>query len=115
MSLEDFVSNPWKKGSVHKAYESSFLHMRPAPEYASGEVLLASTYRHVGFSSAEVSEGKVPKLGREFQKKIQSGKDISKSGVNPEAWRRIVPGTLRSPKQPNQAAKRFLQIQKRCL
>lgn len=110
MSLEDFVNNPWKKGSVHKAYESSFLHMRPAPEYASGEVLLASTYRNVGFSSAEVSEGKVPKLGREFQKRIHSGKDFAKSGVNPEAWRRIITGTLRSPKQPNQAAKRFLQI-----
>jgi len=110
MSLEEYVKNPWKKGSVHKAYESSFLHMRPAPEYASGEVLLASTYRNVGFSNAEVSEGKVPTLGREFQKKIQSGKNLSETGVNPEVWRRIITGTLRSPKQPNQTAKRFLQI-----
>jgi hypothetical protein len=113
MSLNVYIDNPWSKLSLNSAYQSSFLHMRPAPEYASGEVLLASTYRNVGFSSDLVSEGKVPKLGREFQKRIQSGKKVlgfSGTDMDPEVWRRIVTGTLRSPKQLNQAAKRFLQV-----
>jgi len=113
MSLDEYLNNPWAKGNLNKAYQSSFLHMRPAPEYASGEVLLASTYRNVGFSNDVVSEGKVPTLGREFQKKIQTGKRDNNSphaNVELDAWRQIVTGTLRSPKQRNQTAKRFLQI-----
>lgn len=113
MSLDDYIKAPWAKGSLHQAYISSFLHMRPAPEYASGEVILASTYRSVGFSGDGISEGKVPTLGRAFQKRIQTGKrgkNPHDSSIDPDAWKRIVTGTLRSPKQPNQAAKRFLQI-----
>ena len=113
MSLEDYIKSPWAVGGLHKTYETSFLHMRPAPEYASGEVLLASTYRYVGFSKDVVSEGKVPTLGREFQKNIEKGKKGTgnqQSGMDPDTWKRIITGTLRSPKQPNQTAKRFLQI-----
>jgi len=114
MTPADFVKSPWAKSSIHDAYASSFLHMRPAPEYASGEVVLASTYRQVGFASDIVTEGKVPALGREFQRHLEKGrrpdKHDSSAGIDAEAWRRIVTGTLRSPKQPNQAAKRFLQI-----
>jgi len=113
MRLEDYIESPWAKGNLHVAYEESFLHMRPAPEYASGEVLLASTYRYVGFAKNVISEGKVPTLGREFQKKIEKGKKDrggSEDDIDPDTWRRIVTGTLRSPKQPNQSAKRFLQI-----
>ena len=113
MSLEDYIKGPWATANLHKSYKESFLHMRPAPEYASGEVVLASTYRNFGFSTEGVSEGKVPKFGRDFQKKIESGKkgkDAEETGVDPDAFRRIVTGTLRSPKQPNQTARRFLQI-----
>jgi hypothetical protein len=113
MSLEDYIKAPWATENLHKAYVESFLHMRPAPEYASGEVVLASTYRYFGFSKDEISEGKVPALGRDFQKKIERGKkekEARETGVDTDAFRRIVTGTLRSPKQPNQTAKRFLQI-----
>lgn len=117
MSLDDYLKAPWATSDLHTAYSSSFLHMRPAPEYATGEVVLASTYRHVGFHKSDisegVSEGKVPKYGREFQKKIEKGKKEKGSpitGLDPDTWRRIVTGTLRSPKQPVQSAKRFLQI-----
>jgi hypothetical protein len=113
MSLEEYIKAPWATSNLHKAYIESFLHMRPAPEYASGEVVLASTYRYFGFSKDKVSEGKVPTLGREFQKKLEKGKkgkEAKETGVDPDAFRRIVTGTLRSPKQPNQTAKRFLQI-----
>lgn len=113
MSLEEFLSNPWATKALHGKYEKSFLHMRPAPEYASGEVVLASTYRYVGFENSEISEGKVPSLGRQFQKRISREKRAKgqiDTGVDPDAWNRIITGTLRSPKQPNQTSKRFLQI-----
>lgn len=86
--------------------------MRPAPEYATGEVVLASTYRSVGFSG-RVSEGKVPQLGREFQKRVErntNGQTFSPSQLDRNVWRSIIFGTLRSPKQPNQTSKRFVQI-----
>ena len=40
--------------------------MRPAPEVANGEQVLASLYRHVGFNG--VSEKMVPINGRKLQK-----------------------------------------------
>jgi len=114
MTPEDFVLKPWAQSSIHDAYAKSFLHMRPAPEYASGEVILASTYRQVGFICDSVTEGRIPANGREFQKNLDRGKrprrDATGIGIDTEAWRRIVTGTLRSPKQPNQSTKRFLQI-----
>lgn len=111
MLPEDFIQNPWKEQSTHEAYTESFLHMRPAPEYASGEVVLASLYRNVGFPA--ISESKVPTLGRDFLKRIERdylGKKGDSQRVGIDAWRGIITGSLRSPKQPNQAAKRFLQI-----
>ena len=112
MKPDEFVKEPWVKGAIHPAYEASFLHMRPAPEYASGEVVLASTMRSVGFPG--VSEGKVPASGRKFQKALKSGKKPRSgktgTGIDTDAWNRIVTGTIRSPKQPNQSTKRFLQI-----
>lgn len=114
MDPVEFIRNPWAKGNVHTAYADSFLHMRPAPEYASGEVVLASTYRQVGFDPSIVTEGKVPTAGREFQRRLDKGRRPTKgdtgTGIEVEAWRRIITGTLRSPKQPNQTANRFLQI-----
>jgi hypothetical protein len=114
MNPTEFIKNPWAKGSIHPAYAASFLHMRPAPEYASGEVVLASTYRQVGFDPKIISEGKVPTVGRNFQKQLDKGRRPENgetgTGIDVEVWRRIITGTLRSPKQPNQTAKRFLQI-----
>jgi hypothetical protein len=114
MDPRDFIESPRTQASLHAAYEHSFLHMRPAPEYASGEVVLASTYRRAGLDPAIVTEGKVPSLGREFQKLLDKGKRPggreAVTGIDADAWSRIVSGTLRSPKQPNQSSKRFLQI-----
>jgi hypothetical protein len=114
MTPEEFVQRPWAASSLHSAYTSSFLHMTPAPEYAFGEVVLASTYRAVGFCGGSVSEKKTPANGRAFQKCLDKGKrpraDAGGTGIDTEAWRRIIAGTLRSPKQESQSAKRFLQI-----
>lgn len=111
MSLEEFKNKPWS--IVHTAYQNSFLHMRPAPEYANGEVVLASTYRHIGFSDIFDSDNKVPTLGREFQKRIEkkmNAKSFSNNNLETSVWKKIITGTLRSPKQPNQTTKRFIQI-----
>ena len=113
MNPEEFVPNAWKEEAAHKSYVDSFLHVRPAPEYASGEVVLASVYRNVGFSP-KVTESKVPVHGRDFLKRIEREQprkaDDKKNAMGIDTWRGIVTGSLRSPKQPNQAAKRFLQI-----
>ena len=70
MSLENFLQSPWKRENTHPIYKDSVLAMNPAPEYANSEVLLASLYRVIGFSS--ISEGNVPQNGRDLDKKIQN-------------------------------------------
>ncbi len=106
MSFEEFKKGPAKK--THTSYRDSFLHMRPAPEFASGEVVLASTYRSVG---STISESKVPTLGREFSKKIaKDNRSHTPGRIDSDSWQGLITGTLRSPKQPNQSSKRFLQI-----
>ena len=111
MTLDEFIANPW--ASLHNAYRDSFLHMRPAPEFASGEVLLASLYRNVGFSE-NISEGKVPANGRNFlkllEKKTRPDDKISATGIEDDTWIKIVAKSITSPKQPNQSSKRFLQL-----
>jgi hypothetical protein len=112
MTPEEFIQDPWKDRNAHPAYRDTFLNMRPAPEYASGEVVLASVYRNVGFAGA-VSEGKVPSYGRDLNKRLERGQrpDIDTgSNVDVDTWRTIITGPLSSPKQPNQTVRRFLQI-----
>lgn len=111
MSLSDFKQAPWRVS--HRHYQKSALAMSPAPEYASSEVLLASLYRTIGFSSA--SEGRVPQAGRDLDRLIQKLREKSKqppvgaiAGV--EAWNTVLHGVLESPKLPNQSSKRFLQV-----
>ncbi|WP_191833591.1 hypothetical protein [Pseudomonas fluorescens] len=111
MSLRDFKQAPWRFS--HGSYQKSALAISPAPEYASAEVLLASLYRTIGFSSA--SEGSVPQAGRDLDKRIQKLREKSQqpptgaiAGV--EAWNTVLHGILESPKLPNQSSKRFLQV-----
>ena len=110
ITVDEFKGEPFK--SVHEAYDDSFLHMRPSVEMASGEVLLASTYRAVG--SNQKMEGKVPAAGRALLKQIEKGvrpKNAPEgTGLRPDDWKTVLQDTLRSPKQPNQSARQFLQI-----
>ena len=69
-NLQDFIDKPFAKENIHQYYKDSFLHMRPAPEVATGEVVMASLYRQVGF--VDLSESKVPTHGRALQKKLQA-------------------------------------------
>ena len=112
MRPEEFILDPWKERTGHRFYNESFLNMRPAPEYATGEVLLASLYRNVGFSD-KVSEGKVPTFGRDLAKRLDRGRrpdDNKGTGIMPEVWKNLLNGALSSPKQPNQTSRRFLQL-----
>ena len=68
MALNEFYQSPTK--NQHATYESAFFRMRPAPEYATGEVLLSSLYRKVGFPS--VGESDVPGQGSEFFRRVQN-------------------------------------------
>lgn len=112
MTIEEFVASPWKDEMTHPLYEESFLHMRPAPEHASGEVVLASLYRNVGYFRA-VKERTVPSNGRELIKRIERSirqPVTDKECLDSENFKGLLQGALSSPKQPQQTSKRFLQI-----
>jgi hypothetical protein len=107
MTLKDFRDSPW--GKSQQAYENSALNMRPAPEFATAEVIVASTYRASGFEGH--AEGQVPTWGSKFDKASAKGDKADRdTHVGPDMWRTILYGALESPKQPNQSARRFLQL-----
>ncbi len=108
MSLNSFTSDPW--GMSHRAYADSVINIRPAPEFATAEVMIASLYRASGFATH--SERDVLAAGREFDeasKKIRVH-ERSRSQLSLETWRAVLHEILESPKQPNQSSKRFLQL-----
>lgn len=112
MTPEEFIQNPWKDANGHPLYKECFLNMRPAPETATGEVLLASLYRNVGFSE-KVSEGKVPTHGRDLAKRLEKGRRPGGgqgTGIGIDNLKSLLSGALSSPKQPNQTTRRFLQL-----
>lgn len=104
----EFVAEPWGKGKDHEAFKGSQFAMKPAPEYASSEVLLSGLYRHIGFSSFK--EREVPEQGKKLLKQIDAGKAPNNAKLSAEQWSRVLQGALESPKLPNQSAKRFLQL-----
>ena len=108
MQVDLLVEAPFKESLTHEHYSNSFLHMRPAPEYASGEVVLASLIRNVGFGPS--FEGQVPKGGAELLKRVQKGKPSGEPLLAVDTWQSVLESSLKSPKQPNQSSKRFLQL-----
>ena len=103
--LENFEQNPFKE--MHKGYDESFLNMRPAPEYASGEVILSSLYRATGFP--DINEGKVPELGLRFANRVNAGA-VEQHVLNHDTWSLVLHKTLESPKLPSQSSKRFILL-----
>lgn len=101
-----FKESPW--GAEHVAFQKSDLALKPAPEYASSEVLLSALYRRIGLEG--VKEKDVPASGRDLLKRVESGKAPAGAGLPAEDWSRVLQGALESPKLPNQSAKRFLQL-----
>lgn len=108
MTMQQLRDSPWK--SSHAAYNSSAFNIRPAPEFSTAEVVVASLYRAVGF--AGYPETEVPKAGREFDRLSQAArtKKSEPGRIRPDTWRTVIHGVLESPKQPNQSSKRFLQL-----
>jgi hypothetical protein len=108
VDVEQFIASPWKES--HPAYAGAWFAVRPAPEYASGEVLMSALYRLAGFKG--VSEREVPIEGRRFEKALRrdGGFAFAESQISEETWRVIVNRVLESPKLPNQAAKPFIQM-----
>jgi hypothetical protein len=112
MNIEEYLQNPWDSKSIHPIYKDSILNMRPAPEYASGEVLLASLYRKTGYSGI-VSEGNVPRFGKKFTKSLNKAERTEledRTGLDVNTFKGLVYVSLSSPKQPNQSSRRFLQL-----
>ena len=108
-SLQSYQTNPWDEDALHPAYSASFLNMRPAPEFATGEVVLASLHRKIGWGKPE---SQVPTRGRHLLKQLDGGghRLPDNRRVSAAVWKELLEGILRSPKQPNQSKKRFLQI-----
>ena len=108
MSVEEFAADPWKKS--HSAYADSAFNIRPAPEFSTAEVAIASLYRASGFSG--YSETAVPKAGRELDRlSVSSRSKPNLAGkIRADTWHSILHGVLESPKQPNQSSKRFLSL-----
>lgn len=112
--LSDFLKKPFASEAVHAAYGGSFLHMRPAPEVANGEVVLASLYRAVGFKN--VSERQVPVNGRKLEKSLSPQKPsetdrlVSSEHLSSSDFLHLISNLISSPKLHNQSGKRFLQI-----
>ncbi|KPF60027.1 hypothetical protein D621_02800 [beta proteobacterium AAP51] len=103
---EKFKESPWK--ADHRSFQQSDLAVRPAPEYASSEVLLSALYRRIGLG--DVGEKNVPVNGRDLLRRVEAGKAPPASALRSEEWSRVLQGSLESPKLPNQSAKRFLQL-----
>jgi hypothetical protein len=108
MTMQQLQDSPWK--SSHVAYDSSAFNIRPAPEFSTAEVVVASLYRAVGFGG--YSEMDVPKAGRDFDSpsRVLKTKKIEQGMIRPDTWRTVLHGVLESPKQLNQSSKRFLQL-----
>lgn len=116
MSLAEFRSSPWARS--HEAYRDGALSMRPAPEYANSEVLVASLYRTISRFGADdgesISEGRVPQRGRDLEKVIARARDRNAkpddAALDGEGVHALLHSVLESPKLPNQSTKRFLQV-----
>lgn len=108
MSLAEFKDDPWRKS--HGAYgKRSFFHVEPAPEFATGEVIISSIYRECGLG---LEESNVTATGKEFVRGSQSPKLHKETGsnVDMETWRVVINSVLESPKQKGQSTRRFLQM-----
>jgi hypothetical protein len=108
VSLQDYLEDPWKKS--HPSYGESAFGIKPAPEFSTAEVVVASLYRAVGFDA--YSENMVPSAGKELDRRSASSSNSKPTAntIAADTWQTILRDVLASPKQPNQSSKRFLQL-----
>jgi hypothetical protein len=112
MKIEDFIKKPFSYDCDE--YKRSLLVISPKPEYATGEVVLASTLRRIGFSKSGVSEKKVSSNGTNLEKNLRKQKrpnvEEGENYVGFDLWNTILHEAIKSPKKPQQSESRFLQI-----
>ncbi|MBW0147862.1 hypothetical protein [Marinobacter arenosus] len=113
-TLRDFLNEPWKEASLHPNYAASFLHLTPFPEVATGEILLASLYRNVGFSDSGLVSEKVWHLGKGFRKHLEKGRrpdnKQSEVGFDAKLWNKVVNRAIATPNLSGQSSQRGSQI-----
>jgi hypothetical protein len=92
------------------AYDKSFLAIKPAPEVATGEVLLAGLYRACGFPG--LSEREVPMNRVELEESLNKARrtGTTKGLLSSDDLHTLLESLLRSPKRPNQSSAHFLQV-----
>ncbi|MGL6575594.1 hypothetical protein ACSZOD_21635 [Aeromonas hydrophila] len=112
--LKDYLSDPWQQSSLHKAYKNSFLYLTPSPEVTTGEILLASLYRNVGFVGNKAVGEKVWELGTPFKKQLATGKRPdnaqSKVAFDVNLWKTVINRVIATPNLSGQSRQRGNQI-----
>lgn len=108
MSLEGYKADPWKTEKSHEAYSNSAFAIKPAPEFATSEVVVSSLYRALGFE--HFSERSVIQNTGPFQKTSSSSGTSPSGSISNETWRTVLYNALASPKQSNQSTRRVLQM-----
>ena len=108
MSLEDYIADPWKAEKSHPAYIDSAFAIKPAPEFATSEVMISSLYRALGFDG--FSERSVIQNALPFQKASSSTGPLANGSVSNDTWQTVLYSALASPKQSHQSARRVLQM-----
>ena len=112
--LKDYLSDPWQKSSLHKTYKGSFLHLTPSPEVTTGEILLASLYRNVGFVDNKAVGETVWELGTPFKKQMAAGKRPanaqSEVAFDTQLWNTVVNRVIATPNLSGQSRQRGNQI-----
>lgn len=108
MSLENYIEDPWKAEKSHIAYMDSAFAIRPAPEFATSEVVISSLYRAVGFDG--FSERSVIQNAGPFQKASSSTGPLPNGSVSNDTWQTVLYNALASPKQSHQSSRRVLQM-----
>jgi hypothetical protein len=108
MSLEGYIEDPWKAEKSHPAYIDSAFAIKPAPEFATSEVVVSSLYRAVGFDG--FSERSVIQSAAPFQKASSSTGPLPNGSVSNDIWQTVLYNALASPKQSHQSSRRVLQM-----
>jgi hypothetical protein len=114
LSAAEFEADPLSE--LHDLYDNSVFNLRPAPEVATGEVMLASLMRNVGYvNSGKSIEGAVPKEGRDLEKRLRTAiqDDAPRATgqlMNGAEWQRVLTGMIASPRQNRETKRRHLSI-----
>lgn len=111
--LQDFLKDPWKPVGLHDKYKQSFFHLKPVPEVTTGEVMLASLYRNVGFMSNSFVSEKVWRLGTPFRNMLDNGRRPnnrkSEACFDSKLWSTVVNKVIASPNLAGQSRQRGSQ------